>query len=267
MLRVWKGLGVLLLLAGVVGLVPAQPPAAKGKELTIRWFGQSFFEITTPAGTKIVIDPHNLEEYRIKANALKPDLVLMTHFHTDHTNLEGLANGKTVRQHNALKKDDKGRFVNWNDVDEKFKDVRIYTIPTFHDSQKGIKNGLNGIWVIETAGLRIAHLGDLGHLLTKAQLKKLGTIDVLMVPVGGVYTINGIEAQRVVEQIKPRRWVLPMHYATPVFQDLLVLKYFLDEQDEDTVKKIFKPKEYLRIDPKSPLPKKPSVGILHYAWW
>src|SRR5205823_164777 len=131
----------------------------------------------------------------------------------------------------------------------------------------GAKHGLNGVWVIDVDGFRIVHLGDLGHPLNKAQLAKIGKVDVLMIPVGGVYTLNGIDAQRVVEQIKPTRYVLPMHYATPVFSDLLILKYFLDEQEEGTVIERFKAKQWLTIDTKSPAPKKAKVGVLHYSWW
>jgi len=264
MSRVWTAFVALLLFAALLALTPAQAPAAAADEVKVRWFGQSFFEIVTPKGLKIVTDPHNLEEYRIKAAALAPDLVLMSHFHTDHTDLTAFKNAKTVPQYNALKKD--GKFVTWNEVDEKLKDARFYSVPTYHDSFKGSKHGLNGVWVIDVNGFRIAHLGDLGHPLNKTQLAKIGKIDVLMIPVGGVYTINGIEAQRVVEQIKPTRYVLPMHYATPVFSDLLVLKYFLDEQEEGTMIERLKAKQWLTIDPRSPLPKRYSLGILHYEW-
>src|SRR5262249_55515236 len=76
----------------------------------------------------------------------------------------------------------------------------------------------------------IVHLGDLGHLLTPKQLKSIGPVDVLLIPVGGVYTINGAEAKQVVEQLKPSRYILPMHYATKVFEDLLTADEFLEDQ-------------------------------------
>jgi L-ascorbate metabolism protein UlaG (beta-lactamase superfamily) len=270
MSRAWISFVALLLFVALLALAPSQASAAKEKdkedEVKIRWFGQSFFEIRTPKGLKIVTDPHNLEEYRIKAAALKPDLVLMSHFHTDHTDLTGLANAKTVTQYNALKKE--GKLIDWNEIDEKMKDVRFYCVPTYHDSVRGTKHGKNGVWVIEIKGCRIVHLGDLGHMLNKAQLAKIGKVDVLMIPVGGVYTINGIEAQRVVEQIKPRRYILPMHYATPVFSDLLILKYFTDEAREAGLKiEKVKPKQWLTIDTKSKRPKQPKVAVLPYSWW
>src|SRR5262249_45830922 len=73
-------------------------------------------------------------------------------------------------------------------------------------------------------------LGDLGHILGDKDIKAIGPVDVLMIPVGGVYTINGSEAKRVVEQLKPRIAILPMHYGTKSFQDLLPLDEFLEDQ-------------------------------------
>src|SRR5204863_8452497 len=117
----------------------------------------------------------------------------------------------------------------WNPVDEKFKDVRLQTVGTYHDEMSGLQRGKNGVWVLDIDGIRVVHLGDLGHSLNKTQLKRLGSVDVLMIPVGGVYTLNGITAMKVVEQIKPKRYILPMHYGNIVYMDLLPLSYFLDE--------------------------------------
>jgi L-ascorbate metabolism protein UlaG (beta-lactamase superfamily) len=239
--------------------------AASAGEVKIAWFGQSMFEIVTSKGTRIVLDPHNLEEYRLKP--IKADLVLMTHFHTDHSNTEMIENIKSAKQYNALKKSGPGgAVVDWNVVDEKFKDAHIQSLGTYHDSMSGLKNGKNGVWIIDVDGLRIVHLGDLGHQLNKTQLKKIGTVDVLMVPVGGVYTLNGIEAFAVVEQIKPRRYVLPMHYGTPIYTDLLPLKYFTDECKENEVPIVsFKLKEWLKVDSNTPALKRFSVAVLHWT--
>jgi L-ascorbate metabolism protein UlaG (beta-lactamase superfamily) len=249
------GLTLLLASAGAVG----------AGEIKIAWHGQSMFEIVTPAGTRIVLDPQNLEAYRVKP--LKADLVLMSHFHTDHTRTEVIENLKDAKQYNALKKSGAGGLVvDYNPVDEKFKDVRIQSVGTYHDAANGLQRGKNGVWVIDVDGVRIVHLGDLGHPLTRAQLKKLGAVDVLMVPVGGVYTLNGLEAYKVVEQVKPRRTIVPMHYGTVVYSDLLPLKYFTDECKENELPVVvYKPREWLKIDTKSPLPKKASVAVLHYS--
>jgi len=249
-------------LAAFLGLALLALPASAG-ELKIRWHGQSMFEIITPEKTRIVTDPHNLDAYGRKM--LKADLVLMSHFHTDHTRTEVIENIKEAKALNALKKDADGRREDFNVVDEKFKDVRIMTVGTYHDDAGGLNRGKNGVWIIEVDGLRIAHLGDLGHMLNAAQLKKIGAVDVVMVPVGGVYTLNGLTAAKVVDQLKPKRWVLPMHYGTVVYDDLLPLKYFTDEEKEKEVEiKVFKPNEWLTIDTKAAAPKKYSVGVLHW---
>jgi L-ascorbate metabolism protein UlaG (beta-lactamase superfamily) len=261
------GTAVVAALALMVSATPAADAPAPGT-LNIRWHGQSFFEIVTPAKTDIITDPHALDAYGKKS--VKPELVLMSHLHSDHTRLDNVDSLKDpkmkdkVKLINALKKGEEGGRVDWNLVDEKFKDVHIQSVGTYHDTKNGLERGKNGIWIIDVDGLRIVHLGDLGHQLSAAQLKKLGTVDVLMIPVGGVYTLNGIEAQKVVDQIKPRRWVLPMHYGTVVYDELLDLKYFTDEQEEGTEIKKFGKDEWLKIDPKSPLPKKYSVGVLHW---
>jgi L-ascorbate metabolism protein UlaG (beta-lactamase superfamily) len=268
--RILPGLAALVLL--IPALASAQKkerikigdPPKSDTDVRIRWYGQSFFMIVTPKGTRIVTDPHKLDDY--PPVEVKADLVLMSHFHTDHTATSVITNLKEARQYNALKKlDREGKRTEFNIIDRKFKDVRIQSMATFHDSSSGLTRGKNGVWIIDTAGLRIVHLGDLGHKLTKEQLKKLGTVDVLMVPAGGVYTLNPFEAYQVVKQIKPRRWVLPMHYGTAVFRDLLDLSYFLDAAKEDrTPVKKFGLNAWLSINPKSRLPKRWTLGILHY---
>jgi L-ascorbate metabolism protein UlaG (beta-lactamase superfamily) len=222
------------------------------------------FTIITPKGTRIILDPHYLEEYG--RAPLKADLVLMTHFHTDHSTTTAITNIKSARQYNALKKLDRdAKRTEFNPINRKFKDVHIQSIGTYHDNVSGLKRGKNGVWIIDVAGIRIVHLGDLGHKLSKAQLKKIGKVDVLMVPAGGTYTLNPFEAYDVVNQIKPRRWVLPMHYGTAVFRDLLDLSYFLDAaKDDDTPIEKFKLNRWLTIKPKSKPPKRWKLGLLHW---
>ena len=77
---------------------------------------------------------------------------------------------------------------------------------------------------------RSVHLGDLGHELTPEQVRRIGPVDVLMVPVGGIYTLNGAEAKKVVEQIKPKMYVIPMHCGTNVYDDVLPATEFLEDQ-------------------------------------
>ena len=251
------------LLLPVLALLVWVVPASAG-DVKISWWGQSYFQIVTPKGTRVVVDPHMLEEYRMVPKSIKADLVLMTHLHVDHTNTGTIANIKTAKVYNALKRD--GARQDWVVVDEKFRDVHIQTMGTYHDSVGGMQRGKNGVWIIDVDGLRIIHLGDLGHPLNRTQMKKLGAVDVLMVPVGGVYTLNGIDAYKVVKQIKPRRYVIPMHYGTPIYDDLLPLSYFLGEVKEDgTPIERFKPGQWLVVNAKSPLPKRFTVAVLHWT--
>ena len=257
MKRLLTALAALLLLA-------AAAPAAEGKKVTIRWHDQSFFEIITSAGTRIVIDPHAIEAYGRKV--VSADLVLLSHFHNDHTRTEVVENLPKAKVITGLKKLDKdGRRQDWNVVNEKFKDVRVQTVGTYHDAMSGTERGKNGAFVIEADGLRIVHLGDLGHKLSDAQLKAIGEVDILMIPVGGVYTINGLDAQKVVEQLKPKRYIIPMHYGTKVYDFLLDLdkSHFLDEQTMGEVKK-FPTTNELVIDASAPPPKEPIIAILHW---
>src|SRR5262249_18706983 len=108
----------------------------------------------------------------------------------------------------------------------------------FHDDNQGMDRGKNGVMIVEADGLHFVFLGDLGHVLTREQVEKIGPVDVLFIPVGGVYTINGSEAKKVVEQLKPRQYVLPMHYGTAVFKDVLPPDEFLEDQKKANIRKL-----------------------------
>jgi L-ascorbate metabolism protein UlaG (beta-lactamase superfamily) len=228
---------------------------AQDKKLTIRWFGQSFFQITTSAGTKIVIDPHAIEQYpRVQVEA---DLVLITHPHLDHATLTPIQNRDKAKVLTGIKVT--GRRQDWVPIDEKFKDVQVYSFGTFHDKDSGMTRGKNTIFVIETDGLRICHLGDLGHELSDRQVQSIGAVDVLMIPVGGIYTLNGTDAKKVMAQIKPRRLVLPMHYGTKAFEDLLSPDEFL-EGLKNVVRQL--ETNEITLNPADKPPEEPKVVLL-----
>jgi L-ascorbate metabolism protein UlaG (beta-lactamase superfamily) len=232
---------------------------AEDKTVVIRWHGQSFFDITSSAGTRIALDPHLLEEY--SRPVLSADAILMSHFHVDHSKPEAIQNYRRARQIHGLKKSSE-HGQEWNLIDEKIKEVRVQTMGTYHDNMSGLERGKNAAFILDMDGLRIVHLGDLGHLLNREQLAKIGKVDVLMIPVGGIYTLNGLDAQKVVEQIKPRRYIIPMHYATDVYKDLLGLEYFLDDQEMGEVQKLRT--NELRINPSAEVPEKPTIAILRW---
>lgn len=200
--------------------------AADAKKVVLRWHGQSFFELETSKGTKIVFDPHAIEAYG--RPMVSADMVLISHFHDDHTQIAVLENARKAKVFYGL--NFAAKKVDWNVVDDTFKDVRYRTLGSYHDNMQGLERGKNTIFILDVDGMRIVFLGDLGHLLTDAQVKELGAVDVLMIPVGGVYTLNGSEAKKVVEQIKPKKYIVPMHYGTKVFDDLLPIDEFIEEQ-------------------------------------
>ena len=234
--------------------------SATAGEIKLAWWGQSMFEIVTPKGKRLVLDPQNLDAYRVRP--MKADLVLMSHLHNDHTRMDVISNAKEAKQFNALKKS--GEDVSYNVVKDSLGDIKFQSLGTYHDATGGLTRGKNGCWIIDIDGIRLVHLGDLGHTLSKLQLKKLGKVDVLMIPVGGVYTLNGIDAQKVVEQVKPKRYVIPMHYGTVVYDDLLPLKYFTDEQPEKTPVFRQKPATWFKIDTKAKVPERYTLAILDY---
>jgi L-ascorbate metabolism protein UlaG (beta-lactamase superfamily) len=240
-------------LAGL--LIASAASAADGKKITVRWHGQSFFEIKSSAGTRIVIDPHAIEAYGPRQ--VEADLVLMSHEHNDHNQVGVVTNYKPAMGRHGLKL--VGRRLEWNLIDEKFKDIGLHTVGTFHDNSQGMERGRNAVFILEIDGLRIVHLGDLGHSLSANDVKRIGPVDVLMIPVGGVYTLNGSDAKKVVEQLKPKMYVIPMHYGTKVYDDLLPIDEFLDEQKRENIRKL--PTNELVIDTDFK-PAEPVIAVL-----
>jgi L-ascorbate metabolism protein UlaG (beta-lactamase superfamily) len=245
-------------LAGALLLVGAGAAAEPGKgEVTIRWHGQSFFEIVSSKGTRIVTDPHAIEGYgRVNVEA---DLVTISHFHNDHTQVGVIENVEKAHKLTGLKVE--GKKVEWNPIDEKFKDVHVRTVGVYHDTKKGMERGKNAVFVFDVDGLHIVHLGDLGHLLSPEEIKEIGPVDVLMIPVGGIYTINGADAKKVVEQLKPRQYILPMHYGTKVFDYVLPVDEFLEDQKKENVKKLDTNELIVKPDFK---PAEPIIVVLNW---
>lgn len=246
----------LLIALACVALVDGSA-AAQEKKLTIRWFGQSFFQLVTTTGTRIVIDPHAIEQY--PRNIVPADLVLITHPHLDHATLNPIENREKAKVLEGVKVN--GRRQDWNPIDEKFKDVQVYSLGTYHDKDSGMSRGRNTVFILEVDGLRICHLGDLGHELSERQLKTIGTVDILMIPVGGTYTLNGTDAKKVVAQIKPRRYIMPMHYGTKVYDDLLGPDEFLEGQKNVERKPAT---NELVIDPNEKASEEPKIVLLSW---
>ena len=219
----------MLMAAAVLTLTPGVVADA-GKPVAIRWWGQAFVTIETWWGQTIAIDPYALK-IGYDDPQVEADLVLITHNHFDHNNPDIVRGRPQVAR--AL--DDKGEPQRVNLVLDRFpnqekpvvargemrlahSDNAIYveSIPAFHDDSQGSDRGKNGMFLIRVDGVRILHCGDLGQAaLTDEQLALIGDVDVLLIPVGGVYTIDGAGAVKIVAQIDPR-FVVPIHYKTEV---------------------------------------------------
>ncbi len=212
----------------LVSLLPAQAQEPGKPTVKLRWFGQSMFQLETTLGRKVVFDPHAIPQFG--RHVVKADVIVCSHLHNDHTTLAEIEDPKSARIFYGLEETKKGRPPEWKKIDETVGKIHIRTVPTYHDPDEGMSRGKNSVFVVEADGLVFCHLGDLGHELTPAQVKAIGPVDVLMVPVGGVYTINGGQAKKVVGQLKPRLYVLPMHYGVPGYDELLSVDEFLDGQ-------------------------------------
>lgn len=239
--------------------------SAADKKVELRYLGQSFFVLTTSAGTKIAIDPHAIDQLGRPTAAA--DLVLITHPHPDHVRLDAIENrakAKVIEGIKTLPPAAEGGppRMAWNPVDETFKDAKIRSVGTFHDMVQGMSRGRNTVFIVEADGLKFVHLGDLGHTLSDDQIRQIGPVDVLMIPVGGVYTLNGARAKEVMVQLKPRRIVVPMHYGVGSWEDLLPVTEFLDglpnvQRTPST--------NLISIDPSAPPPKEPVVIVPGYG--
>ncbi len=172
--------------------------------MILRYFGHALFTITLDSGDIILTDPYG-SFCRYPRRSLAADIVTISHHHYDHDALEIVA-GKPI----VL--DEAGYYM----PTEK---IVITGIPTFHDNHEGLRRGKNVVFSIEADNLKIVHLGDLGHLPDARQQAAIGTPDVLLIPVGGAYTLDAQRAYRCVELLKPRV-TIPMHYQTRFSADL-----------------------------------------------
>lgn len=166
--------------------------------MVIQWLGQACFKIQS-GELVIVIDPFG-KEIGLTPPRFRADIVLVSHAHFDHSNSSSLAGDP---------------FIVTEPGEYETKGVYMRGIKTFHDAQEGRERGLNTAFAIDLEGIKIFHLGDFGESEMRDEtVEEAGDVDVLLIPVGGVYTIDGEEAARIVNQIEPR-FVIPMHYKIP----------------------------------------------------
>lgn len=195
-----KALWWMIIGGGWLGL--AGGAAAGAEQARVQWFGQSFFQFTASNGTRVVIDPfdNTYFNYPIPKD-LTADVLLVTHEHNDHRNV-GIIGGTPLvcRSQKGVGKFERGG-------------VTVTGTAAFHDENRGAERGLDTIYSFTIDGVRFCHVGDLGCLLTDEQIKNIGPVDVLLLPVGGFFTLDTAKLDKLVAQLNPRV-VVPMHFKT-----------------------------------------------------
>ncbi|HIX08600.1 MAG TPA: MBL fold metallo-hydrolase [Firmicutes bacterium] len=189
--------------------------------MKIRYLGHSCFVLTESTGTTIVTDPYGEIGYRMPS--VKADAVTVSHGHYDHNNV-GAVEG------NPVVFDEEGTY--------EIGGVDITAIKSFHDDDNGAKRGENLIFKFRMDGLEICHLGDLGEECSSALIETLLPVHVLLIPVGGNYTIDAEQAKEYVDRIMPAI-VIPMHYKTKGLNiDVDKVDDFADKFDTEEVEEL-----------------------------
>lgn len=170
--------------------------------MRLRYLGHAAFELSLGDGRKILFDPYEPGSYD-GAVGFDPvegyyDIAVVSHDHPDHRWEDAVSAAGAVV-------DSAG--------EHDFGDVRIVSMPTYHDETEGSERGVNLVSVVEAEGVRVAHLGDLGHMISIGEMPGLKGVDVVMIPVGGFFTIDAETAAMVIEAIGPKL-VVPMHFKT-----------------------------------------------------
>lgn len=185
--------------------------------MDITYLGHSSFKIKAKTAS-VVTDPYDSKMVGLKFTPTDAEIVTVSHEHPDHN---------TVDKISGIKKIVRGP------GEYEISGISVIGLSTYHDSKKGEERGKNTIYLIEADGMKIVHLGDLGHTLNDSLLEEIGDVDILMIPVGGYYTIGPKEAVEIIGKIEPN-YVLPMHYSIDgmnedLSQNLLPVEDFLKE--------------------------------------
>ena len=174
----------------------------RGCDMKIKYIGHSCFLITTDSGTRIITDPYEPGCFdgamKYKPVGESADIVLVSHGHADHCHVQSVGGNPRVV--------DEAGACSVNGVD-------ILGVATYHDTSGGSERGHNIIFRFEADGLALCHLGDIGHTLDDATAHQLRPLDVLMLPVGGFFTIGSDDADTIIDLLMPRL-VIPMHFKT-----------------------------------------------------
>ena len=188
--------------------------------MNIRWLGHSCFALTESTGTVIVTDPYSADAVGFPLPRVKATAVTVSHGHHDHNAVSAVeGNPKVIDS------------VGSTEVEGVF----ISGFSSFHDEHKGKKRGKNIIFTYRLDGVDVCHLGDIGEECSARIIDAVGTVNVLLIPVGGKYTIDAELAKDYVDKLMPEI-VIPMHYATDDLSfDLDPVEDFLEMFDEECI--------------------------------
>ncbi|OGL42667.1 MAG: hypothetical protein A2W05_00710 [Candidatus Schekmanbacteria bacterium RBG_16_38_10] len=217
--------------------------------MKIKWYGHSSFLITSKDGTKIILDPYEPNGYdgAIGYGPINDiaDITLASHDHADHGYVKGLKGSP--------------RIVN-KDGETKVENIIFKGIKAFHDTEKGTQRGNIIIFRFEVDGISVCHLGDLGEHLSDKEAEELKPVDLLLIPVGGFFTIDSNVATQTIEKLKPAI-AIPMHYKTDKCGFPLA---YVDEflKDKKNVRRAGTSEIELT---KASLPSKTEIVILEHA--
>jgi L-ascorbate metabolism protein UlaG (beta-lactamase superfamily) len=168
--------------------------------MKIKWLGHACFLITSGDGLRVITDPYavggGINYSPIRETA---DVVVVSHDHGDHNNVATVQGKPEVVKGTGTKT---------------AKGIQFKGVATSHDASQGTQRGSNTVFCFTIDDLKLCHLGDLGHVLSPAQVTEIGGVDILFVPVGGFFTIDATVASHVCDQLKPKV-VIPMHFKTP----------------------------------------------------
>ena len=189
--------------------------AAASGAVELKWFGHSFFQITSSRGTRIITDPFGAMGFPMPE--VWPNIVTVGREHGNHNNV-GLAKGSPLILRGIKEGTD-----DWNQVNLTFRDVLIYNVPVHQRGVPGNISMRGSGFVFEMDGLCVFHSGDVSEPFNEDQVQLIGHVDILLQTIGGVYTAGPEGAKKIVELLKPKI-VIPMHY----WYNMGVLEQFID---------------------------------------
>ena len=169
--------------------------------MKLKWLGHACFLITSDVGLRVITDPYTSGSGGVGYAPVNEaaDIVTVSHDHFDHSDVSSVPGKPQLLTGSGIKN---------------VKGIQFKGVATYHDEAQGKQRGSNTIFCFSVDGLKLCHLGDLGHRLSQKEITEIGKVDILFIPIGGFYTIDAKVASQVCDDLKPKV-IFPMHYKTP----------------------------------------------------